>query len=117
VADPFADRDQLDAALEFALTASQRYLNRIREEQVLHPEVEAVIERWADPMPEEGGGTLVALRELDDRAQDAATRSSGPRFFHFVMGGGTPALLQGGTARPRRGATQRVQPREATSTC
>ena len=28
-----------------------------------------------------------------ERAREAATRSSGPRFFHFVMGGGTPAAL------------------------
>jgi glutamate/tyrosine decarboxylase-like PLP-dependent enzyme len=44
-------------------------------------------------MPEEGAGTLAALTELADRARETATRSSGPRFFHFVMGGGTPAAL------------------------
>ena len=93
MADPLADRDQLGAALEFALSASQRYLKGLHDEYVLSPDVEAVIERWADPMPEEGVGSLAALRELDDRAADAAIRSSGPRFFHFVMGGGTPAAL------------------------
>jgi glutamate/tyrosine decarboxylase-like PLP-dependent enzyme len=44
-------------------------------------------------MPEQGTGTLAALAELADRARETATRSSGPRFFHFVMGGGTPAAL------------------------
>lgn len=44
-------------------------------------------------MPEEGVGTLRARRELGDRAGPAATRTGGPRFFHFVMGGGIPAAL------------------------
>jgi glutamate/tyrosine decarboxylase-like PLP-dependent enzyme len=44
-------------------------------------------------MPEEGVGTLAAVGELAARANEAATRSSGPRFFHFVVGGGTPAAL------------------------
>ena len=56
-------------------------------------EAEVAIVRWSDPMPEEGDGTLAAVEELADRARKTATRSSGPRFFHFVMGGGTPAAL------------------------
>jgi len=45
------------------------------------------------PLPDGGSGSLAALTELIAEAQDHATRSSGPRFFHFVMGGGTPAAL------------------------
>ena len=53
--------------------------------------------RWLKPggqdLPEQGQGTLPAVEELARRGQEAATRSNGPRFFHFVMGGGTPAAL------------------------
>ncbi len=93
VPDPFIERDQLDAALEVAATMARSYLERIGTERVLSPDTEDAIGRWSDPMPEEGVGTLTALMELGERAREAATRSSGPRFFHFVMGGGTPAAL------------------------
>ncbi len=91
--DPFAEREELDPALEFAASVARSYLERIGDELVLNPDTEAAIGRWDDPMPEEGIGSLEALRELSVRAGEAATRSSGPRFFHFVMGGGTPAAV------------------------
>ena len=47
-----------------------------------------------DPaLPEDGAGAPEALAELAGARPRAATRSSGPRFFHFVMGGTTPAAL------------------------
>ena len=91
--DPLAERDQLDAGLELAARIARSYLESIGDERVLNPDTELAIGRWSDPMPEEGVGTLSAVTELGDRAREAATRSSGPRFFHFVMGGGTPAAL------------------------
>ena len=91
--DPFGERDQLDAALELAAAMAQGYLKQIGDERVLSPDAEAAMGRWSDPMPEEGVGALRTLTELGERAREAATRSSGPRFFHFVMGGGTPATL------------------------
>jgi glutamate/tyrosine decarboxylase-like PLP-dependent enzyme len=93
VPDPFSERDQLDAALEVAAKTARSYLERIGGERVLIPGTEVAIGRWSDPMPEEGVGTLTALAELGERASAAATRSSGPRFFHFVVGGATPAAL------------------------
>jgi glutamate/tyrosine decarboxylase-like PLP-dependent enzyme len=93
VPDPFVERDQLGSAVEFAAIAARRYLEDIGDEHVLNPDTELAIGRWSDPMPEGGVGSLRALAELADRARDTATRSSGPRFFHFVMGGGTPAAL------------------------
>jgi len=47
----------------------------------------------AGPLPADGVDALAALRALLSAADEGATRSAGPRFFHFVMGGGTPAGL------------------------
>jgi glutamate/tyrosine decarboxylase-like PLP-dependent enzyme len=93
VADPLQEKGQMAAALELAAAEARDYLQRIEEARVLEPGAEATIRAWDDPMPEEGDGTLAAVTELAERGQRAATRSSGPRFFHFVMGGGTPAAL------------------------
>jgi glutamate/tyrosine decarboxylase-like PLP-dependent enzyme len=93
VPDPLTERGQIQAALELAADAARKYLDGIEDALVLDPRAEEAFARWRDPMPETGDGTLAALTELADRANEAATRSSGPRFFHFVMGGGTPAAL------------------------
>ncbi|HUO72587.1 MAG TPA: pyridoxal-dependent decarboxylase [Solirubrobacteraceae bacterium] len=95
VPDPFGERHQLDATLEFASAMARQYVDGIRDERVKRPGTEDAIARWTDPMPEEGVGSRTALTELGERAQETATRSSGPRFFHFVVGGGTPAALGG----------------------
>ncbi len=93
VVEPLVERDQLVAAIEFAAQAAGSYLERLADDDVVIAGSEAAIERWRDPMPEDGAGTLTALSELAERARESAMRSSGPRFFHFVMGGGTPAAL------------------------
>jgi glutamate/tyrosine decarboxylase-like PLP-dependent enzyme len=42
-------------------------------------------------LPERGEGTLESVERLLTVGTAAATHSSGPRFFHFVVGGATPA--------------------------
>jgi glutamate/tyrosine decarboxylase-like PLP-dependent enzyme len=93
VGDPVDERDQVTAALSVAADEARAYLADLDSRAVLDPGAEEVIHGWSDPMPEEGDGSLAAVRELAARGQRVATRSSGPRFFHFVMGGGTPAAL------------------------
>jgi glutamate/tyrosine decarboxylase-like PLP-dependent enzyme len=93
VPDPLTERGEVEAALEYAAGAARDYLDGVEEALVLAQGAEEAIGRWSDPMPETGDGTLAALTELVSRANETATRSSGPRFFHFVMGGGTPAAL------------------------
>ena len=44
-------------------------------------------------LPEEGDGAVAAVSELARLGLVRATRSAGPRFFHFVIGGATPAAL------------------------
>ena len=93
MADPLNDRSELKQALELAADEAQRYLSELRSHPVLRRDAEKTVSGWHDPMPEQGDGTLDTVAELAARGQRAATRSSGPRFFHFVMGGGTPAAL------------------------
>src|SRR6478735_743213 len=80
MADPIADRGALEAVLRLSADEAVRYLAGVEE-------------ALAGPLPEGGVGSLASLRELIQAADEGATRSAGPRFFHFVMGGGTPAAL------------------------
>jgi glutamate/tyrosine decarboxylase-like PLP-dependent enzyme len=81
-------RDEEEPALSYVFEAARRYLAELDESPVLP----AQGERFEGPLPEEGAGAVRALEELL-AAADVATRSSGPRFFHFVTGGTTPAAL------------------------
>jgi glutamate/tyrosine decarboxylase-like PLP-dependent enzyme len=92
VPDPLALSGELDEALAYALREAMRYLAELDASPVL-PEgaVEAAETFAARALPEDGDGALAALAELVELGIGAATRSSGPRFFHFVTGGVTPA--------------------------
>jgi glutamate/tyrosine decarboxylase-like PLP-dependent enzyme len=87
MAHPIGRREE-EAALEYVLETAERYLAEIDNSPVLP----ARGERFGGELPEDGDGALTALSELVAGA-DVATRSSGPRFFHFVTGGTTPAAL------------------------
>jgi glutamate/tyrosine decarboxylase-like PLP-dependent enzyme len=81
-------RDEEEPALSYVHEAARRYLAELDESPVLP----ARGGRFEGRLPEEGAGAVTALEELL-AAADVATRSSGPRFFHFVTGGTTPAAL------------------------
>ena len=91
--DPILDRDALEDCLRLVAAEAASYLAGIDAALVRPPQPVDAAEGIAGPLPDEGAGSLAALRALIDAAQAAATRSAGPRFFHFVMGGGTPAAL------------------------
>ena len=86
--DPLERRDEEKDVLAFAADEARRYLAALDESPVLASREQ----RFGGRLPEEGEGALAALRELV-AGTDVATRSSGPRFFHFVTGGTTPAAL------------------------
>jgi glutamate/tyrosine decarboxylase-like PLP-dependent enzyme len=86
--DPLERRSEETEALALVLDHARRYLAELDESRVLPARDRRVDVR----LPEQGDGALTALRELIARS-DVATRSSGPRFFHFVTGGTTPAAL------------------------
>ncbi len=93
MADPLELRGELTEALSFAAKSATEYLDGIGEEKLLALGSEEALQTWGGPLPEDGSGALASLRELAELADRTAMRSAGPRFFHFVMGGGTPAAL------------------------
>jgi glutamate/tyrosine decarboxylase-like PLP-dependent enzyme len=93
VADPLLDRIAVEESLRLVAEEASRYLGQIDAAPVRPPGPGEPAERLAGGLPADGAGSLAALRELVEAADEGATRSAGPRFFHFVMGGGTPAAL------------------------
>jgi glutamate/tyrosine decarboxylase-like PLP-dependent enzyme len=93
VADPGGRRDEMAEALALAAREAQAYVDQIDSERVLDRAAAEALVDWGPSLPEAGSGAVGALGELIERARPAATRSSGPRFFHFVVGGTTPAAL------------------------
>ncbi len=87
--DPLSDHDELAAALRLIEREAQAYLATVDDALVKPPGASSI----AVGLPEQGAGSLAALGELAEMATSGATRSTGPRFFHFVMGGVTPAAL------------------------
>ena len=84
--------DEIPEVIAFASEAAARYLDGIDERPARHSDAREVAMRFGGGLPEEGAGAIGALEELA-AGFDGTVRSAGPRFFHFVNGGTTPAAL------------------------
>jgi glutamate/tyrosine decarboxylase-like PLP-dependent enzyme len=91
--DPGDGRAELDAALELVAAEARAYLAGIESDPVQPPGSEEAVAALDGELPEDGAGATAAVRELARLGRERATRSAGPRFFHFVIGGATPAAL------------------------
>ncbi|HEX6679362.1 MAG TPA: aminotransferase class V-fold PLP-dependent enzyme [Gaiellaceae bacterium] len=90
--DPLELRTEHEPALELALAEAKRFLATLDDGLVRGRDSDEVADAIGGALPDDGDGALEALRELS-AMRGAATRSPGPRFFHFVTGGATPAAL------------------------
>jgi glutamate/tyrosine decarboxylase-like PLP-dependent enzyme len=81
------------AALEAVLEQAVAYLQELDDAPVRKPGSDEAARRARGPLPEEGDGTQETLRALFEIADEARVATSGPRFFHWVIGGTTPAAL------------------------
>lgn len=95
MSDPLHERDQTAAALEEVARAAGPYLGSLGDRPVHDHGADGLIDLLDHPFPERGEGTLDTVRRLLRAGTGAATHSSGPRFFHFVVGGSTPAAQAG----------------------
>ena len=91
--DPLKEQAETLAALTQVIEAAGPYLDRLPQRLVYDREAEPLLGELGGPLPEEGAGTQAAVEALLRVGTATATASAGPRFFHFVIGGSTPAAL------------------------
>lgn len=73
---------------------AEHYLNSVDERPVFdYEQGREALKSFKRPLPEEGIGAEAALAELYDSGLPAMGTTSGPRFYHWVCGGTTPAAL------------------------
>ena len=91
--DPLNEQGEILAALRQVVEAAGPYLDGLPTRLVYDRAAEPMLEELGGPLPEQGSGTQAAVEELLRIGTATATASAGPRFFHFVIGGSTPASL------------------------
>jgi hypothetical protein len=87
------DPEEYAAALDVARDAAMRYLATLTTAPIHEAGSETAAGWFAGSLPTDGIGALQALRDLVEHGLPAANRGNGPRMFHFVTGGVTPAAL------------------------
>jgi glutamate/tyrosine decarboxylase-like PLP-dependent enzyme len=94
LADPLEDRDQVSALLAQVADAARAYLAGVDDLPAGGRSTrDQAAQHFVGALPEEGNGSVATLTRLLTHGVEAATNSAGPRFFHFVTGGSTPAAL------------------------
>src|SRR5260370_23694739 len=92
--DPIHERDHLSDLLTQVAEAACDYLARVDHLPAGGTERrDEATRRFVGELPEDGNGSLETVASLLTHGVEAATNSAGPRFFHFVTGGSTPAAL------------------------
>ncbi len=79
----------LAAVAEKAVT----YLETVDQRPAGGTRLDEVERSFDGDLPERGDGGLATLTALMSNGLEGAVNSAGPRFFHFVTGGSTPAAL------------------------
>lgn len=93
--DPLNEQDLAAQALASVNQTARAYLESLPERLVRDATCDPLIDQLGGPLPEQGGGALAAIEELLAVGTQASVHSSGPRFFHLVVGGATPAAMAG----------------------
>ena len=87
------ERAELEPTLSLVAERARAYLSGLDDAPLHAPNVEEAAWRFDGSLPEEGAGAEATLARLLDEGLDGTIASAGPRNFHFVTGGVTPAAL------------------------
>ena len=68
-------------------------IRRTDERIALQPDAGNVLQHFHEPLPAKGCGAVKAIEKLVELNEAAGGNTAGPKCFHFVIGGNTPAAL------------------------
>jgi glutamate/tyrosine decarboxylase-like PLP-dependent enzyme len=86
-------RNELESVLSTVHAFARAYSAELDDRPVRSPRMDAAVAAFRGSLPETGVGAERVVELLAERARDAALATGGPRSYHFVMGGATPAAL------------------------
>ncbi len=90
---PIPSREEFDGVIKLLSNEAASYIRSLDERPVRSQGVHKLLADFDAPLPSVGSGAIQALEELIRKGVDGAVTSAGPRCFHFITGGTTPAAL------------------------
>jgi len=94
------NRGEVTEILDLVVKEAITYLQELDQRAVRPGDVDRVAERLTGSLPEKGVGAAQAIHQLIEDGLGGVIHNSGPRYFHFVVGGVTPAALASGLTAP-----------------
>src|SRR5262245_55275752 len=91
--DPFFDATKALDPLAAVFAAAGSFLDQLDDLPVLDRTALPMLDQLDGALPDGGLGASAAVDQLIRVGTAAATQSSGPHFYHFVIGGATPAAM------------------------
>lgn len=86
-------RRELDGLIEHLNSSLATVIRQTDDRIALPPGSEAALAGFSTPLPEIGTGAGAAMERLIELCHSAGGNTAGPKCFHFVIGGSTPAAL------------------------
>ena len=90
---PIPSREEFDGVIKLIANEAASYIRSLDERPVRSQGVHKLLTAFDAPLPSVGSGAIQALEELIRKGVGGAVASAGPRCFHFITGGTTPAAL------------------------
>jgi len=86
-------REELDGLVTELATVLPDVIRRTDDRLALQPNAEKILQDFKEPLPLDGCGAQAAIERLLELNETAGGNTAGPKAFHFVIGGSTPAAL------------------------
>jgi len=86
-------RREMDALMEQLKESIPKVVGSIDSRIALPPDSAAVLKNFHEPLPENGTGAQATIERLIELNEKAGGNVVGPKSYHFVIGGSTPAAL------------------------